>query len=79
MSASEEMKMGGLTVKEYCQAYRRSKSATYADIRAGRLKAHKVATKTILLKANILEWERALPALDSSTATAQRTKKRKGR
>jgi hypothetical protein len=66
MSQQDDQDMGGLTVKEFCKLYKRSKSEVYKDINAGRLKARKVSKqKTILLKPDIREWERSLPVIGS--------------
>ena len=61
--------MGAMTVQEFCKKYKRSKTAVYADINAGRLKARKASPgprgKTILLHPDIREWERTLPLVGS--------------
>ncbi len=58
--------LGAITVREFCERYRLGHSKTYEEIAAGRLRAVKCGTRTLLLARDVREWERRLervPAL----------------
>ena len=49
------------TVKQFCEDYGVGKTLTYAEIKAGRLRAVKVASRTLILHADSEAWARSLP------------------
>ena len=49
------------TVKQFCADYGVGKTLTYAEIKAGRLRARKVGSKTVILHDDSEAWARALP------------------
>lgn len=51
------------TLGEFCELYRTGRSFTYGEIRAGRLKAVKAGSKTLILKADAQAWEQSLRAI----------------
>ncbi len=55
--------IGAFTIKDFCKAYSSSRSFVYAEIRAGRLIAHKAQSKTLILQPDAERWASALPAI----------------
>jgi hypothetical protein len=49
------------TVKQFCSDYGVGKTLTYAEIKAGRLRAVKVGFKTLILHQDSEAWARSLP------------------
>jgi hypothetical protein len=49
------------TVKQFCADYGVGKTLTYAEIKAGRLRAVKVGFKTLILHIDSEAWVRSLP------------------
>jgi hypothetical protein len=49
------------TVKQFCSDYAVGKTLTYAEIKAGRLRARKVGFKTVILHEDSEAWARSLP------------------
>ena len=48
------------TVKQFCADYGVGKTLTYAEIKAGRLRAVKVGFKTLILHQDSEAWARSL-------------------
>jgi len=48
------------TVKQFCADYGVGKTLTYAEIKAGRLRARKVGFKTLILHQDSEAWARSL-------------------
>jgi hypothetical protein len=48
------------TVKQFCADYGVGKTLTYAEIKAGRLRAVKVGFKTLILHVDSEAWSRSL-------------------
>jgi hypothetical protein len=48
------------TVKQFCADYGVGKTLTYAEIKAGRLRARKVGSKTLILHEDSEGWARSL-------------------
>ena len=48
------------TVKQFCADYGVGKTLTYAEIKAGRLRAVKVGFKTLILAQDSEAWARSL-------------------
>ena len=55
--------MGTLTIGGFCQAYNLGKTRAYEEIKAGRLRAVKVGTKTLIPRAAADDWLNSLPPL----------------
>lgn len=55
--------MRARTVKQFCLDYGVGKTLTYAEIKAGRLRARKVGAKTIILHEDSEAWARSLREL----------------
>lgn len=51
------------TVKQFCVDYAVGKTLTYAEIKAGRLRAVKVGFKTLILHEDSEAWARSLREL----------------
>jgi hypothetical protein len=49
------------TVKQFCADYAVGKTLTYAEIKAGRLRAVKVGFRTLILHEDSEAWARSLP------------------
>jgi hypothetical protein len=49
------------TVKQFCADYGVGKTLTYAEIKAGRLRAVKVGDRTLILHKDSEAWARSLP------------------
>jgi hypothetical protein len=49
------------TVKQFCADYAVGKTLTYAEIKAGRLRAVKVRSRTLILHTDSEAWARSLP------------------
>jgi hypothetical protein len=48
------------TVKQFCTDYGVGKTLTYAEIKAGRLRARKAGSKTLILHEDSEAWARSL-------------------
>lgn len=59
----EEANLGAMTVKEFCRKYRIGRTKFYEEINAGRLRAVKCGTKTLVLNRDGMAWERNLSAV----------------
>jgi excisionase family DNA binding protein len=55
--------LGAMTVREFGERYRLGHTKTYEEIAAGRLRAVKVGTRTLLLAKDVMAWERNLSTL----------------
>jgi len=53
------------TVKQFCADYGVGKTLTYAEIKAGRLRAVKVGFRTLILDGDSEAWVRSLPEVTS--------------
>jgi hypothetical protein len=51
------------TVKQFCADYGVGKTLTYAEIKAGRLRAGKLGSKTLILHEDSETWARSLREL----------------
>jgi hypothetical protein len=61
VSTGEEV--GAMTVKEFGARYRLGHTKIYEEIGAGRLRAVKCGTRTLILARDAVAWERSLPTL----------------
>jgi excisionase family DNA binding protein len=57
------MENRALTINEFCDRYGICRETCYREIRAGRLRAHKLGRKTVLLSPDVTAWAAALPEL----------------
>ncbi len=64
-SASSAPARRARTVKQFRADYGVGKTLTYAEIKAGRLRAVKVGTRTLILHGDSEAWARSLPAVTS--------------
>jgi excisionase family DNA binding protein len=55
--------VGAMTVKEFSARYRLGHTKIYEEISAGRLRAVKCGTRTLILARDAAAWERSLPTL----------------
>ena len=53
------------TVKQFCADYAVGRTLTYAEIKAGRLRAVKVGFRTLILHEDSEKWVRSLPEVMS--------------
>jgi len=60
------------TIKQFCADYGVGRTFTYAEIKAGRLRAVKAGDRTLILERESEDWARSLaeltPAAESSEA-----------
>jgi hypothetical protein len=50
-----------MTIREFCAWSRIGRTATYKEIRSGRLKLRKVGAKSLVAIRDAEEWARSLP------------------
>ena len=55
--------LGAMTVKEFGGRYRLGHTKIYEEISAGRLRAVKCGSRTLILARDARAWERSLPLL----------------
>jgi hypothetical protein len=55
--------VGAMTVREFGARYRLGHTKIYEEIGAGRLRAVKCGSRTLILTRDAAAWERSLPAL----------------
>lgn len=53
--------LGALTVSQFCENFRVSRTTLYEQIKQGKLSARKVGHKTLILQAEADRWSQALP------------------
>jgi hypothetical protein len=61
LDSAEEL--GAMTVKEFGARYRLGHTKIYEEINAGRLRAVKCGSRTLILARDARAWERSLPLL----------------
>src|ERR1700722_11128166 len=54
---------GAMSIRAFCETYDIGRTKVYAEINAGRLKARKAGTRTIIGDDDAEEWWRSLPAI----------------
>ena len=64
-SQPEDADLGAMTVKEFCRRYRIGITKLYEEIKAGRLRAVKCGTRTLILNRDGKTWEHNLSAIYS--------------
>jgi hypothetical protein len=57
---------GALTVREFCERYPLGHTKAYEEINAGRLRAVKCGSRTLILARDARAWERSLPPLGTA-------------
>ncbi|MHC2255105.1 hypothetical protein ACVILK_004797 [Bradyrhizobium embrapense] len=55
-----------MTLREFCAWSRLGRTATYREIKLGRLRLVKAGAKSLILVADAERWLRALPAASAS-------------
>ena len=56
---------GGLSILDFCKWSGLGRTATYEELRSGRLRAKKCGRRTIIPKTKVRRWLEALPDYDS--------------
>ena len=64
-SQTEGAELGAMTVKEFCARYRIGTTKFYEEIKAGRLRAVKCGTRTLVLNRDGRAWEHTLSAVNT--------------
>ncbi len=59
------------TLKQFCADYGVGRTFTYAEIKAGRLRAVKAGDRTLILQDDSEAWARALPRLTPTAAASE--------
>ena len=59
-SQVEDAELGAMTVKEFCKKYRIGTTKFYEEVKAGRLRAVKCGTRTLVLNRDSISWENSL-------------------
>ena len=59
----ENIELGALTIPEFSRMFGISRTKIYEEIKAGKLDARKIGTRTIVPRDAALRWARALPHL----------------
>jgi hypothetical protein len=54
---------GAMSIRAFCETYDIGRTKIYQEINAGRLKARKAGTRTIIGDDDAEEWWRSLPAI----------------
>lgn len=52
-----------LTPAQFCATFNVGKTKLYSELKAGRLKARKIGSKTVILAADAIRWLDALPVM----------------
>ena len=63
-SQADGAELRGMTVKEFCPKYRIGTTKFYEEIKAGRLRAVKCGTRTLVLNRDGRAWEHNLSAVN---------------
>jgi excisionase family DNA binding protein len=66
---TEDAELGAMTVKEFCRKYRIGTTKFYEEVKAGRLRAVKCGTRTLILNRDGISWERTLLAICPTQAS----------
>lgn len=61
------VQFGAFTVNAFCRAFGIGRTKAYEEMKAGRLKARKVGSRTIIAEVDAQAWLASLPALPSKT------------
>src|SRR5262249_32044140 len=70
-SHPEGHELGAMTVKEFCRKYGIGTTKFYEEVKAGRLRAVKCGTRTLVLNRDSIALERTLSAISApQSATA---------
>lgn len=59
------------TVKQFCADYSVGRTFTYAEIKAGRLRAVKAGDRTLILQEDSEAWARSLRALTPAAESVE--------
>jgi hypothetical protein len=65
---SAQLTKRGFSVEEFCEIYDICRSSAYVEIREGRLKARKVARRTIIADEDAEDWFAKLPCVKTAAA-----------
>jgi len=56
-----------MSVATFCRRYGLGRTRTYAELKAGRLRAHKIGKRTIITLDDAEQWLSQLPLMKSSS------------
>jgi hypothetical protein len=59
------------TIKSFCADYGVGRTFTYAEIKAGRLRAVKAGDRTLILQSDSEAWARSLPELTPAAESSE--------
>ena len=68
-SQAEDSELGAMSVKEFCEKYGIGTTKFYEEVKAGRLRAVKCGTRTLVLNRDSIAWERTLSVISSPQST----------
>jgi hypothetical protein len=63
MSAIQTTNPEAYSVRDFCRAFSVGTTKFYYEVKAGRIRAKKLGTRTIILKSDALEWAKSLPTM----------------
>jgi hypothetical protein len=69
MTAMTTSAKGARTLKQFCADYGVGRTFTYAEIKAGRLRAVKAGDRTLILQEDSEAWVRSLPRLPAKAVS----------
>jgi hypothetical protein len=55
-------------IDEFCRAYAVKRSFVYQQIRLGRLRAHKIGSRTVIFVKDAQDWQDSLPQRQAAKA-----------
>jgi excisionase family DNA binding protein len=59
---AEDSELGAMSVKEFCEKYGIGTTKFYEEVKAGRLRAVKCGSRTLVLNRDSIAWEHTLRA-----------------
>ncbi len=71
MMATTASAIRARTVKQFCAHYGVGRTFTYAEIKAGRLRAVKAGDRILILQEDSEAWARSLPRLTPAAAASE--------
>jgi len=67
-SGAHSLDLMAYTVEDAARVASLGRTALYAEIKAGRLRAHKIGRRTVILAASLRDWLESLPAIGAQSA-----------
>jgi len=59
-----------ISIDQFCVQFNLGRTSAYKEIAAGRLKARKIGSRTVLLADDVKAWRDALPSMETHRASA---------